>query len=384
VAGAVELRAVDAGLLGEPFEGIVPCQRVRPFVAEDINGLRLTHPVVEKDHEPLPPENALAQESFGEPGSPNDDGHGGRASVPKARQNRLKLAPARAIHEAPAWAGNRQRTDPADQGRSMAAQNGRTISGDTRHSGSVAPGGFERYPQGMDAPTPSDAANLANQRKAAELIYHVQLMKQQFLQCHDFLAQSTHKMVELLCEAESRGVLLDDALTLVDTSYWLQMIDWQTQFLSMVLNFTKEPCRKTLRPLIELYGRDRERMREQAEILERQLKHRLAKFAKPDDELVRKVVCKNERRVLAVYLHVRSGYRGIDVARFFKVPKTTAYGWLDWFKMLPEGLQAGILAFMDAQAPIMAACQVPTVMPKAVASKPAEASAQPAATTRSA
>ena len=70
-------------------------------------------------------------------------------------------------------------------------------------------------------------------------------------------------------------------------------------------------------------------------------------------------------------MHVRSGYRGIDVARFFKVPKTTAYGWLDWFKMLPEGLQAGILAFMDTQVPIMAACQVPAVVPKAAAPREA-------------
>jgi hypothetical protein len=32
--------------------------------------------------------------------------------------------------------------------------------------------------------------------------------------------------------------------------------------------------------------------------------------------------------------------------------------------MLPEGLRDGILAFMDTQAPIMAACQVPNAMPK--------------------
>ena len=133
----------------------------------------------------------------------------------------------------------------------------------------------------------------------------------------------------------------------------------------MVLNFTKNPSRKTLRLLIELYGRDRDRMKVEAEILERQLKHRLATFAQPDDAAVRKAIMKNEQRVLAVYLHVRSGYRGIDVARFFKVPRSTAYGWLDWFKMLPEGLQASILAFMDTQVPIMAACQVPAVVPKA-------------------
>jgi hypothetical protein len=151
----------------------------------------------------------------------------------------------------------------------------------------------------------------------------------------------------------------------VDTVHWLQMIDWQTKFLSTVLNFTKDPSRKTLRPLIELYGRDRDRMRAEAEILERQLEHRLAKFAQPDDATVRKVILKNGRRILAVYLHTRAGYGGAALARFFKVPRTTAYGWLEWFKMLPEGLRNGILEFMDTQAPIMAACQVPAAMPKA-------------------
>ncbi|MFM8705551.1 MAG: hypothetical protein ACKOHG_17150, partial [Planctomycetia bacterium] len=43
---------------------------------------------------------------------------------------------------------------------------------------------------------------------------------------------------------------------------------------------------------------------------------------------------------------------------------TTAYGWLDWFQSLPEGLREGILAFMDSQAHTMAACQIPGVMPK--------------------
>ena len=73
---------------------------------------------------------------------------------------------------------------------------------------------------------------------------------------------------------------------------------------------------------------------------------------------------KNEKRVLAIHLHVRSGYGGAALARFFKVPRTTAYGWLEWFKSLPEGLRDGILAFMDSQAHSMAACQMPAVMPK--------------------
>jgi hypothetical protein len=64
----------------------------------------------------------------------------------------------------------------------------------------------------------------------------------------------------------------------------------------------------------------------------------LSTVGKPDDALVRKAIMKNEKRVLAPYLHVRSGYGGADLARFFKVPRTPAYGWLGWFESLPEGL----------------------------------------------
>ncbi len=39
------------------------------------------------------------------------------------------------------------------------------------------------------------------------------------------------------------------------------------------------------------------------EILERQLKHRLAHFAKPDDFMVRKVIIKNERRIVKLNYH---------------------------------------------------------------------------------
>ena len=226
----------------------------------------------------------------------------------------------------------------------------------------------------MDKPQPQHTNTEANIRKAAEAITEVLQMKQEFIRCHELLANRTARLVELLGQAESRGYLLEDSLTLVDTVHWLQMIDWQTKFLSMVLNFTKDPSSKSLRPLIELYGRDRDRMKVEVGILERQLKHRLATFAQPDDATVRRVVVKNEQRVLAVYLHVRSGYGGAALARCFKVPRTTAYGWIDWFKSLPEGLRDGILAFMDTQVPIMAACQVPAVVPKATTAKEASKS----------
>ena len=35
--------------------------------------------------------------------------------------------------------------------------------------------------------------------------------------------------------------------------------------------------------------------------------------------------------------------------RFFKVPRSTAYGWLEWLESLPEGLREGILAFMEGE-----------------------------------
>jgi len=203
------------------------------------------------------------------------------------------------------------------------------------------------------------------------ILLEVQRFQQQFVQCHQFLADNTYRLAELLREAESRGIVLQDAFTLADVGYWLQNIDWQTKFLTLVLNFNKDPSTKSLRPLIELYGRDRDRMKVEVEILERQLKHRLAHFAKPDDATVRRVIMKNEKRVLAIHLHVRSGYGGAALAKFFKVARSTAYGWLEWFESLPEGVQAGILACMDSQVPIMAACQVPAVVPKAAVSKEA-------------
>lgn len=68
---------------------------------------------------------------------------------------------------------------------------------------------------------------------------------------------------------------------------------------------------------------------------------------------------------MPVYLHTQAGYGGAALARFFKVPRTTAYGWISWFESLPEGLRGGILAFMAAQVPVMTAYHTPTVTPKA-------------------
>ena len=102
-----------------------------------------------------------------------------------------------------------------------------------------------------------------------EILETVRLISQQFMQCHQFLARNTHALSELLREAEFRGVLLHEVLSLADVGYWLQHIDWQTKFLGVVLTFAQDPSPKPLRPLIELYGRDRDRMRTEPEVLER-------------------------------------------------------------------------------------------------------------------
>ena len=78
---------------------------MRPFVAEHLDGLRLTKIAVEHDHEPLIPPKALAQYRFRQPGSPNDNGEGWRAFPAKPPQNRLKFAPAGVVHEGEGGSG---------------------------------------------------------------------------------------------------------------------------------------------------------------------------------------------------------------------------------------------------------------------------------------
>jgi len=133
MAGPLEGHGVGIGRLGQPIEREVPGQRVCPFVAEHLDGLRLVHLVVEEDHEPLIPPKALAQDRFGEPGSPNDDGKGWRAFLPKARQNRLKFAPARAVYETAAMGDKHPGPQMAScrKAPAVAAENGHGTGGAT-------------------------------------------------------------------------------------------------------------------------------------------------------------------------------------------------------------------------------------------------------------
>jgi hypothetical protein len=138
MAGAIELRGVDAGRASQPVERVVSGQRVRPFAAEHLDGLRLTQVPVEMDHEPLFPPKALAQNGFGEPGGPNDDGEGWRALASKSRQSLRKLAPAGAIHEGEGGSGTRAAAPTAGQGSAVAAEDASGITTTGNHPCSVA------------------------------------------------------------------------------------------------------------------------------------------------------------------------------------------------------------------------------------------------------
>ncbi len=67
MAGPLELHGVEAGRLGESVERVVLRQRVRPFVAEHLDGLWLAHLLVEPDDKPLPPPDGLPEDCVGEP-----------------------------------------------------------------------------------------------------------------------------------------------------------------------------------------------------------------------------------------------------------------------------------------------------------------------------
>lgn len=59
----------------------------------------------------------------------------------------------------------------------------------------------------------------ASPELTAAILREVQTFQQQFVECHYFLAANSHKLAELLCEAESRGILLHEAFTLADVGY---------------------------------------------------------------------------------------------------------------------------------------------------------------------
>lgn len=203
--------------------------------------------------------------------------------------------------------------------------------------------------------------NPTTETVSAEVIKAIQLLKYSFYNCYRFQEERLEELVALLCEAESRGIAVTEAVGLADTSFWLQWIANHLTYLDLLLRFANDPGPKNLRALIQMHGPDRKRAKAQVEILKEQLNQRVARFTNmPPDEAFA-LIQNNRDRVLAAYLHVRSGYGGTDLATIFKIPTGTAYEWLRWFDRLPEGLREAALKFIDREGFMMVVNMPPTV-----------------------
>ena len=51
-------------------------------------------------------------------------------------------------------------------------------------------------------------------------------MKREFIACYSFLNEHIPKFLELLNEADSRGVLVEETLELLDVRFWSELIDY--------------------------------------------------------------------------------------------------------------------------------------------------------------
>ena len=195
----------------------------------------------------------------------------------------------------------------------------------------------------------------------AEVIKAIRVLKFSFYNCYRFQEERLEELVNLLREAESRGIVVTEAVDLADTSFWLQVIANNLTYLDLLLRFATDPGPKNLRALIQMHGPDRKRAKAQVEILEEQLKQRVARFKDmPPDEAFA-LIRDNRARVLAAHLHVRSGFGGTDLAAMFKIPTGTAYEWLRWFDRLPEGLREAALKFIDREGFMMVVNMPPMV-----------------------
>lgn len=195
----------------------------------------------------------------------------------------------------------------------------------------------------------------------AEVTKTIQQLKYAFFQCYRYQEARLAELVDLLRAAESRGVVVTEAVALADTAYWLQWVAHNLKYVELLLSFANDPGPKDLRALIQMHGPDRKLAKAQVEILDGQLKQRLARFKDmPPDEAFA-LIRDNRLRVLAAYLHVRSGYGGTALATMFKIPTGTAYEWLRWFERLPEELREAALTFIDREGFMMVVNMPPTV-----------------------
>jgi len=82
---------------------------------------------------------------------------------------------------------------------------------------------------------------------SAEVMKTIRVLKYSFFNAYEFQQEWLWELVQLLQEADSRGVIVEDAVELADTSYWLQWITANLTYLDLLLRFAKNPCPKNLR-----------------------------------------------------------------------------------------------------------------------------------------
>lgn len=125
----------------------------------------------------------------------------------------------------------------------------------------------------------------SHENLTAEVIKAIRTLKYSFFSCYKFQEERLLELVKLLQEAESRGILVTDAVSLAETSFWLQWIACNLTYVELLLQFAQNPGPKNLRALIQIHGPDRKRAKAQVTILDEQLQRRLSRFANmPPDE----------------------------------------------------------------------------------------------------
>jgi hypothetical protein len=204
-----------------------------------------------------------------------------------------------------------------------------------------------------------DAVSKEDQDDLLQVLQALYVLKREFLACHSYLDDYIPMFAELLQKAETRGLLVEEMLELLDVRFWLGLIATQNRYLETLLTFVDGPNPRSLRKVIEIHGPNRKRVKAEVALLGDELRKRLARYRDAGPEDVLRLIRDNRDRVLAGHLHVRSGYGGADIAKMFGVPRGTAYGWIDWFKALPDSLRDGALKFCDSQVASIAASQHP-------------------------
>lgn len=203
------------------------------------------------------------------------------------------------------------------------------------------------------------ATKQTGEKDLLDVLKTARALKQEFIKCHSYLEDHLPQLVKLLQDAESRGLLIEETLELLDIRFWLGMIDSQSRYLATLFNFVDNPNERSLRKLIDIHGPNRTRARVEVKLLSDQLRQRLARHQQMTEQDVFNLIRDNRDRVLAGHLHLRSGYGGADISSMFGIPRSTAYGWIDWFKALPEKLREGALRFCDEQVAAFVAGQSP-------------------------